>query len=239
MAGKIGDGSGVTPPQQPVSPTPPEKPVGALGNKKVTPHNFDENLQQGLQQGKQPEKSIPSRSVSLPPLKQETLTMIRKLVNEKQWEGVRNALDLHVKTLDHFDQLSQIAPETVPLEGQRLIANRYATLAADRVSINLSDFPGSSRDQLDGLINYLDRPDHPHSPVKATCRAVADDFMQTSKFESSLKHSLTDQMETRVFSTLLQTALELSKEMKATASPEDMTTLKQLENQWRIEIPVR
>ena len=239
MAGKIGDGSGVTPPLQPTSSTPAEQTVGTLGSKKVTPHHLDENFQQGLQQGKQSEKSIPDRAVSYPPLKNETLTMIRKLVNDKQWEGVRNALDLHVKTLDHFDQLSRLASKKIPLEGQKLIANRYATLAADRVSSTLSEFPGSVRDQLEGLITYLDRPDHPHSAVKATCRAVADDFLQTSKFEPSLKHSLTDQMETRVLGTLLQKAVELNKEVKTTASAEDQKILNELANQWRLEIPVR
>lgn len=238
---KIGGDSNVTPPQPPTTPSQAENnaDVGTLGNKKVTSHNLDKNLQQGLQQGKLSEKGIPNRSVSLPPLKQEVLTMIHKLVNEQQWEGVRNALDLHVKSLDHFDQLSQIAPKSIPLEGQKLIANRYAAVAADRVSSTLSEFPGSARDQLDGLINYLDRPDHPHSAVKATCRAVTNDFLQASKFEPSLRHSLTDQIETRVFSSLLQKAVDLNETVKMTASQEDLKTLTQLANQWQIEIPVR
>ncbi|MET4695761.1 hypothetical protein [Endozoicomonas lisbonensis] len=226
---KIDGNSGVTPPQQPADHNKTEKAVGTLGDKTVSPLSLDENLQQELQTKVSPDIDISDRFVSHPPLNKETLSLLRNLVREKSWEGVREALDQRVKSLEHFDQLAQIAPDNLPLEAQQLIINRYAGIATERIVGHLTNLKGSAQEQLDSLNLYFIRPDSPHNAVKTVCRSVSDDFMQASKFQSSLGQSLKDQLETRSFGLLKQHLISLDRQVAAKGSPEQIQ-----KNNWQI-----
>ncbi|AMO57838.1 hypothetical protein GZ77_12865 [Endozoicomonas montiporae] len=229
MAGKIDNNSGITPPIQPESTPQTEPPVGKLGSKTVSPHSLDENLQQGLQSRAQPDKEITDRSVSRPPLSKEKLDLVRDLIRNKSWGGVQNVLNEDVKSLEHFDQLAEIAPRKLPLEAQQLVVNRYAEVAAERIHAQLTDLKGSASEQLDSLNLYFIRPDSPHNAVKIICRSVSNDFMQASKFQPSLEQSLRDQMETHSFKLLKRSVKILDEQVATEGSPEQKR-----KNLWQI-----
>ena len=214
----------------------PEQTAGKLGNKTVTTHNLEENLQQGLQSKTQPDTGISDRQISHPPLKKETLTMMRELVKEKSWEGFREALEQRVKTLEHFDQLASITPQKLPLEAQQLVINRYADIATEHIMSHLTDLKGSAQEQLDSLNLYFIRPDSPHNAVRTLCRSVTNDFMQASNFEPSLGQSLRDQLETRSFGLLQQHLTKLDRQVAAEGSPEQIEKNNWQVNQRRIEV---
>lgn len=236
MPKHIDGSSGVTPPQKPVTTSQPEQTSGKLGSKTVTTHNLEENLQQGLQSRVQPDTGISDRQVSHPPLKKEILTMIRKLVKEKSWKGVREALEQRVKTPEHFDQLATITPQKLPLEAQQLMVNRYADIATERIMGHLTDLKGDAQEQLDSLNLYFIRPDSPHNAVRTVCRSVTNDFMQVSNFEPSLGQSLRDQLETRSFGLLQQHLTKLDRQIATEGSPELIEKNHWQINQRRIEI---
>ena len=226
---KIDGNSGVTPPRQPANTNQTEKPVGTLGDKTVSPLSLDENLQQGLQSKVHHDIDLSDRSISHPPLNKETLSLLRNLVREKSWEGVREALNQRVKTPEHFEQLAQIAPKNLPLEAQQLVIDRYADIATEQIVGHLTNLKGSAQEQLDSLNLYFILPDSPHNAVKTVCQSVSNDFMQASQFEPELKQSLTKQLENRSFGQLQQHMAKLDRRVAIEGSPEQIK-----KNNWQI-----
>ena len=225
------------PSEQPVVSQPPEKPVGTMGSKTITPHNLDDNLLEGQEISGHPSRTLEDRSVvATEPLSEDNMEMIRKLVTTMQWDGVRSALDKHVATLAHFDQLAAKLPDQLPLEGMQVITNRYSVLAAEKITNNLADLEGTLKEQLDCLNLYFVQPHSPHNAVRTVVRAVVNDFMQNSGFDSNLRQSLTDQMETSVFHQLHRYAETLDKQAIAEGNPELTKQVNQQATQRRIEI---
>lgn len=230
------DGSGKIPSQQPTVPQAPEKPAGTLGDKTVTPHDLDENLLEG-QEITRHTTALTDRSVVVTePASEDNIELIQNLIRTKQWDGVRSALDRHVTTLAHFDQLAAKVPDKLPLEGMQVITNRYGVLAAERITSNLADLEGTPGEQLDCLNLYFVQPHSPQNAVRTVVRAIVNDFMQNSGFDNNLKQSLTDQMETSVFHQLHRHAEALGIQVIAEGNPDLIKQVIQQSNQRKIEI---
>ena len=231
------DGGGKVSFEQPVAPQPPEKPVGTVGNKTVAPHGLDGNLLGGQKVSASRTKTLIDRAVSpAVPLSEDNIELIQNLVNTNQWNGVRSALDRHVTTLEHFDQLAAKVSDKLPLEGMRVITNRYGVLAAERITNNMADLEGPPREQLDSLNLFFVQPHNPHNAVRTVVRAVVNDFMQNSVFNANLKQSLTDQIEKSVFHQLHRHAETLGSQVIAEGNPELTRLVIEQANQRRMEI---
>lgn len=233
--------SGVTPP--PPTTTPPNQPpkknnIGKLGALSVTPVNPDQPSLKEKQQITQSDTPISKRTavVQTQALSKEQLKLILGLVNSKQWEGLQSALKIFVTSYEQFERLAEKTPAHIPTEAMQIIADRYAVLAAEKIAHQLKDIQGSAAEQLDNLNLLFVQPHNPHNPVRTVVSAVANDFMQTSGFSSSLQQSLTNLMETTVFHQLYHHALQLDKQAISSGDESVKTLVEQQATQRRIEI---
>ena len=230
------DGSGQIPPQQPASSQPADKATGTLGDKTVKSHDIEGRLLKGQEISDHPARALSDYSVKpATALSADNIDMIRNLLNNGQWDGARSALNRHVQSLDQFDQLSAALPKNLPTEGMQVVTNCYGTLAAQRITENLTDLEGTPQERLDCLNFYFVQPHSPHNAVRTVVRAVANDFMQSSSYASS-KQSLTDQMETSVFLQLHRHAESLDQQVISEGDAQATKLVEQQARQRRIEI---
>ena len=228
-------GTNTTSPQLPVAQT-AEETSGVMGDSKVTAQESNKQLNDQPELSQKVDQVIAQRSVTVAPLKNETINMTLTLIKNKSWEGVKQALEHQCQTLEHIEQLFQASSGNLSTEALALLADRYVAIQVDQIVANLTDLKGSAADQLDTLYHFYNSISSPNNAISAICRENIRDFNQNDKFDASLEKTTRKQLEEITFKRLTSHVESLESQVLSQGKKEQVEKITWLQTQRKIEL---